>query len=693
MKTQSFGAFLNSSALVTVFAIGVSPAFAQDASNTAVIELDKIVVTGEKLNRSVEDTASSVAVVTDEDLEAAPEEGNLQDAAEQAANIVYPATVGGAPVIRGQATQGPTTGAVAFFSGTAPRSTINVDGQYQNFWESTHGMTSVWDVDSIEIFRGPQTTSQGANSIAGAMVVNTKDPTFTPEGAFRAEYGSYNTRRVSGMLSGPLGEQFAARATLDYYGRESFIDYVNSSYSEGRGSTDLMALNGRAKLLWQPTNLPGLTAKLTYALRQSNQPTHEADNAVPYNSLVNTATNMPSFYTRSHTGIADVAYEFENGLVLSNSAQISDKHMRRFLLNMNTGAAKVNQLNMSNETLLKFGAEDTALSGVAGVFVSRTTSDEALEMDDAGDPVFDDTKTNLGIFAEADYRFLDRWMLTGGLRFEADQVERSGRATKTPGSYTAVDFSYDETFMSILPKLALAYEVSDSLTIGGLVSRGFTPGGVAVNFTDGAAQPYKAETSWNYELFARAKMFDDRLNIATNVFFNDLSNAQRYFAQRVSPTVTNLKVLNAEKAYSYGVEFEMDYQILDTVNVSANVGLLSTEIEEFSGRPSDEGNEFSTAPSYKVGFGVDWTVFEKLTLSGDVEFTDGYYSDDANTLSMKVDPYVVANASATFQVNDNFQLYSYVNNIFDERKPTFIDRNGGAMTAPRMIGVGLQAKF
>jgi outer membrane receptor protein involved in Fe transport len=61
-----------------------------------------------------------------------------------------------------------------------PRATINLDGHYLNYNEMYFGAPSVWDVDSIEVYRGPQTTSQGANAIAGAIVVKTKDPTFTP---------------------------------------------------------------------------------------------------------------------------------------------------------------------------------------------------------------------------------------------------------------------------------------------------------------------------------------------------------------------------------------------------------------------------------------------------------------------------------------------------------------------------------
>lgn len=220
-----------------------------------------------------------------EDLATRPDEENVQSAIQDVPNVYYPGTAGVAPIIRGQDTQGPNTGAVAFYSGTVPRASINIDGHYQTYFETVFGATSIWDVDQIEVFRGPQTTSQGANSIAGAIIVKTKDPTFTPEGALQAEYGSYNTHRVSGMLSGPLSSQLAARVALDYYGRDTFIDYINSSFTDDETNLDIMSFNGRAKLLYTPDAIPGLTAKLTYATAQNNQPTYEAATVQPYDRL------------------------------------------------------------------------------------------------------------------------------------------------------------------------------------------------------------------------------------------------------------------------------------------------------------------------------------------------------------------------------------------------------------------------
>ena len=222
---------------VSVAALSLLPALAalaQDNVADGATVLEATTVTGEKVSRDMKNTASSVSIKTSREIDR-EKTGNasVSEVIADVPNVVYSDSVS-APVIRGQDTQGPLTGQGSFWGGTVPRATINLDGHYLNYNEFYFGATSVWDLDSIEVFRGPQTTSQGANAIAGAIIVNTKDPTFTPEGAYQAEIGSYNTKRTSVALSGPIVEdQLAARLAIDYSGRDTFIDYVNAGFQHG----------------------------------------------------------------------------------------------------------------------------------------------------------------------------------------------------------------------------------------------------------------------------------------------------------------------------------------------------------------------------------------------------------------------------------------------------------------------------
>lgn len=679
--------------LVTVAA--AMPAFAQSPSAPSAgttIELDTIMVTGEKVERDLRNTASSVSVRTAREIEK-ENTGNasISEVLTGTPNVTYTDTVG-APVIRGQDTQGPLTGQNSFWGGTVPRATINVDGHYLSYNEYYFGATSPWDVKSIEVFRGPQTTSQGANAIAGAIIVNTKDPTFTREGAFLQEFGSYSSRRTAMMLSGPIiQDQLAGRISLDYSGRDTFIDYISPNFQRRYADQDFRALNLRAKLLWRPTELPGFEAKLTFSRNSTNRPSQEAASA-PFDRLTHTTTTMPSWRQDTTTGILDLSYDFGNRFKLFNQTQYSDLSVSRKTGILGSGDAYITQRNISNEARLTYGEQGDVLSGVAGIYYAHTKTDEALYL--TGRSTFDDTKRNLGLFGEASYRLTDRWTFTGSLRFQQDQIQRVGN---TVFARQGVDF--DKTFQAVLPKASLAYAVTPDWTVGAMVNRGYNPGGVSLNLTAGQWQPFKEETLWNYELFTRASLLDNRLNLSGNLFYTDFKNAQYFIPVVLSTGVVQSYGINAEKAHAYGLEVSADYRVLDNLTLKAGAGLLRTEIDKISANTGYKGNEFAKSPGYMLSFGVSWDVTSKFNVTGQVRHTDGYYSDVANTRLYLIKPYTIADLRASYQFNDNLQLYGYVKNIFDERKPTYMQQNRGiggteaSMTEPRMFGVGLKGTF
>ncbi|WP_196223370.1 TonB-dependent receptor [Roseibium sp. RKSG952] len=708
MKLNAHATLLGSSAIVSAMLMGNTGTWAQDvpqASDPNATLLETIIVQGDHIARRLQDTASSVAVVSEGDLEARPEQESVQQAIEDVPNVNYYSTVGTAPVIRGQDSQGPNTGAIAYLGGTVPRATINVDGQYLSYLEYVYGRQSTWDVQGIEVFRGPQTTSQGANSIAGATIVRTNDPSFDPEAAFLAEYGSYNTHRVAGMVSGGLTDDIAARVAMDYYGRDTFIDYVNSAFQEGQTDQDIMSFTGRAKLLWTPSAIPGLTAKLTYVQTQNNQPTSESA-MEPYDDLDNTATNMPSFYQRVHTGVGDIAYEFANGMEFTNQTVYSHSRVKRTTDPVDAGTAKIHENTFSNESKLGFGGDESPLNGVAGIFYAHTSSDDSLSPYTSrgiGESRLSDEKDSLGVFAEADYSLSEKLTFTGGLRFQADWKQRtgfSGWATNTVGAPDG-SLDYDETFTALLPKAVLSYDLTPNVTVGGLVSRGYNPGGTSIDFGNMQWTTFEEETLWDYEVFARANLLNDRLFLSGNLFVMDIYDAQLFVTSDLGNGVNGTTTVNASRAYSYGAEFAASYQILETVRFDATAGLLKTRITDFDGAEDLEGNAFANAPAYMLGFGATWDVLDNLALSANVRHTDGYFSDVLNTQAFEVDPYTIASARAVYQVHDHLQIYGYVDNIFDERVPTYLQntRAGfdvvteGYMTAPRMFGIGLKATF
>lgn len=695
MSARISGYLMGSAALAAFTASGAVSTAAQDFGDRDVIVLDEIVLIGEKTARSLDQTASSAAVVTSSDIEDNPQTATVSGVISGIPNISYANQGGlaGAPAIRGQDSEGPNSGASAFFGGTQPRTSINLDGHYLSYNELVFSSSSLWDVDSVEVFRGPQTVAQGANSIAGAIIVNTKDPTFQREGAVQLEYGSRAKRRVSLMASGPVVPDLAARVALDYSARDTFIDYTNPAFASTDTGEDYESRNARFKLLWQPADLPGFEAKLTYSHLNTHRPTWEATTA-PYDRHENMTLSNPAWSQRSNVTVADLRYDMGNGIVLSNQLQYSDMHTFRETNPEASGTAMLDQENLSNEARATFGEEGDPVSGVIGLYASHTNSDELLYQ--RGVTAYDDEKDSLGVFSEVNWRFADRWTLSAGLRYQRDRIQRQGEST-----LAADPLDYDREFESWLPKLSLAYEITPETTIGALVSKGYNPGGVSLNLNTGEYKTYDAEKVWNYELFARTHLMNDRLFLTGNLFYSDFQGAQRYvFAEILGSGDWSSYTINAEKAKSYGLEMAMDYHATDNLRLKAGVGLLRTEITEFSDALGDyEGTDFARAPRHTLVLGADWDVTPELRLSGDVRHTDGYYSDDANSDDRKVGGYTIVNARATYMPRDDMEIFAYVNNLFDDDSVTFIRPSasvGGyeaTVVEPREIGLGMKMTF
>ena len=692
MKIQYLWACASMLALTSATAGQV---IAQDTVEPApggILVLDTIVITGEHLSRSIFDTASSVKAFSSREIEEKVSSATVADVVREVPNVLYPDTVS-APVIRGQDTQGPNWGAGAFMGGTVPRARVNLDGHYLTYNELVFGASGIWDVESIEVFRGPQTSFQGANSIAGAISVKTKDPTFTPEGAVQMEYGTDRKRRASFMYSAPISDDLAARIALDYSARDTFIDYINPSFTKGDTDQDFRLANARLKLLWQPQALPGFEAKLTYSHNRTNRPTSEAASP-PYGQNQSATLTMPSWEQMVNTVIADMSYDFGNDVVVTNQLQYSHIHTDRLMAPMENGAAWLRQKDISNETRITFGTEDSPFSGVAGLYYDKFTSDERLLT--RGESVFDDTKQSLGLYGEAVWRPDPAWALTAGLRYQRDRIERRGTSSFTTGA-----LDYDRTFDEWLPRLSVAYDVSDDLTVGALVSKGYNPGGVSLSFSTGEWLTFDPETAWNYELFGRAGLMDGRLLLTGNLFYTRFKDSQRVLPDYLNGIPYGNVVVNADRATSYGLEVQADFEATDTLRLHGGLGLLRTKIDRLQNVSgvSYEDNDFGRSPGAMVNLGAEWDVLPNATISGSVRYVDDYYSTDENDPAYRIGEYTIGNIRFTYRPREDMELFAYVNNVFDENKPTYMfdDRSAGGIIAsmlePRQAGIGMNWRF
>ena len=687
---------LSACALAAALLACSAPALGQAGQPGAVRTLETITVTGERLARSLRDTASSVSVLDDEDLAARPERASVQEAVADTPNVIYPGTVA-APVIRGQDTQGPISGASAFLGGTVPRATVNVDGRYLSYNELVFGSASVWDVQRVEVFRGPQTVTQGANSIAGAVQVHTKDPTFHREAAAQLVAGNLRARRQSVMFSGPIREgELAARFALDHHSRNTFIRYVNPRFARGQSDQDFEALAARLKLLYRPAAAPGLSLKLTLAHGQDNRPTNESANA-PYGELQNRTLAMPGFRQWSNSAVLDADYARASDWTLHQRLAFSHLNLRRETEPYTNGGATIGLEEISSETKLTWGHEKAPWRGVAGLFFKRAQSDDLLYI--RGVSRFDDRKRNLGAYGEVSHRLGGaggRWTMSAGLRWQSDHIRRSGR---TP--FSRAPLAYDRHFHALLPKLSIAWDASARATVGALYSRGYNPGGTGISFAQARAYTFEDESLNNYELFARASLLGGRMLVSGNVFFNQFRQSQRLLPDYLNGTLYGSVVVNADRARARGLELAADWQANAQWRIKGALGLLHSRITRFDapGGQLLQGREFSRAPRHNLSLELQWQPRADVQVALNARHSARYHSADDNRPAYLVPAYTVLGARASWQITRHLQLFAYAHNLLDKALPVWMhdDRTAGGIVSsvlgPRQLGLGLRADF
>ncbi|MEO1405333.1 MAG: TonB-dependent receptor plug domain-containing protein, partial [Pseudomonadota bacterium] len=215
--------------------------------------LDQIVISGTKLGLSVQDADVSVEVFDAERIE---QESlfELDDVLLRSPNVTISGTTSSI-TIRGINRGGVSGG------GQGVTSNVYIDGAPIATTALSFGIESLWDVSQVEVLRGPQSTVQGRNALAGAIVVSTADPTYDWEFKGRARYAEFNSQQYAGAISGPIiPDQLAFRVAVDYQSSDGFVDsaVLNTDFDFQD------ALSIRSKLLVEPEFLPDLRTELIF---------------------------------------------------------------------------------------------------------------------------------------------------------------------------------------------------------------------------------------------------------------------------------------------------------------------------------------------------------------------------------------------------------------------------------------------
>jgi len=184
-------------------------------------EVERIFIVGTKQELTLQEVDASVELFTAERL-SAERIVDLNDALIRVPNLTSSGS-SNSIAIRGIGRNG------ASGEGRGVTSNVYVDGSPLSGTALGRSLTSLWDVQQVEVLRGSQSSVQGRNALAGAIVITTADPTYTPEGKLRLTYGENNSYQVAGAFSNALiDEQLAFRLAADIQESDGFIDHIQT---------------------------------------------------------------------------------------------------------------------------------------------------------------------------------------------------------------------------------------------------------------------------------------------------------------------------------------------------------------------------------------------------------------------------------------------------------------------------------
>lgn len=649
------------------------------ADTSGATQLESIRIYGARNAATLEGTTSSVAVVTSQDLT----EGQIrttQDTYRRMANVMDSATVNSGFVIRGMSSEG-------LVQSGGPAGSIYVDGILQTRYNSRFGARNLWDVEQVEVYRGPQSTLSGRAAMTGAVYIKSKDPTFEREAELSGTVGTNDLAGTAFMVNTPvIKDQVALRISGAFERSTAEPNYSN--FKGFRNYDDLTTdMSGilRAKLLLTPSDLPDTRAVLTYAYSKDRP----NDALVGLYSGRGDFNNSPVTYTEYrwtevHNLGLEVTHDISDSLRLTSQTGFQYGINNRRSIDYGT-AGVINGITGEDDNSLftqefRLNYEDGPWKWVSGVYGSYEQWDGSTDI-----VAFDyyqqsDTQerqtSNLAVFGEATYEFIPEWFATAGGRLDylKDKdlqknyfglIDPSAVLTGEPSSLSELNF---------VPKLGIAKEFGGNHTVGLTYSQGFRSGASYYDRVTGQLGTYDPEFSQNVELSYKGTLLEDRLALNANLFYTKYQDQQVEI--RPDASIPGYRIItNAATSRAWGFEVEPTVEVTDQFTAFATIGYLNTRFIDFKhaalSEPQD-GKAFPEAPEWSLGFGGRYEFENGIFAGADAKYTTSYNSRFGTDGMYKIDSRFIVNAQAGYK-KDSWEVTAFAENLTDEKYFTIID--------------------
>ncbi|MEM9044227.1 MAG: TonB-dependent receptor [Pseudomonadota bacterium] len=656
---------------------------AQNADPNAETFLDPIVVQGELQTRSLQDTQTSVAVITGEELERRSDT-SLRSVAERTAGVSTSAR-GIGFVIRGVDERG-----VDANGPSAPAITTSIDGaRITDFGRINTTFLSTWDLEQVEILRGPQSTQSGRNALAGAVIVRSQDPTYEQEFKLRGSAGNFQTLQGAFAVNQPIIEDtVAVRVSGDFNSSDGFIDNITTGADDDGGVENI---NLRGSVRFDPAENFWGVLKLSY-IEGTDEFASSEEAFFPDRINVTDAPTRDEFDYR--TVNLRMGYDFSDTIAFESETVFVDREFT-FLgdfdgtgLPLATASDTSTGQSFSQEIKLLY--EDERIKGVIGGFFLR--SDETSET--AGNlpgallappqllPFISPTATvtgsstssvevqNFAVFGEAEIEVIENFTFIAGGRYDRETQDRlTIPASSTNDPFLAallppdVPEATSTTFDAFLPKAGVVYDFTDDLSLGFTYQRGYRSGGAGVNLAQNEQFEFDPEFTNNYELSLRSQWWDDRVTLNANAYYVTFTDQQ--VVVELSSQPLDEETQNAGSSKSFGGELEARAEPIPGLELFGAIGYNETEFTDFiSNGQQLAGNEFRNAPRWTGSVGGAYFFENGFFVGADASYTAASFGDALNNAASRSDPRFLLNLRAGYE-GENFGIFAFVDNVTD----------------------------
>jgi iron complex outermembrane recepter protein len=707
---------LAATAAAAALLVNVFPAFAQTPP-PAPAATETITITGEKIARDQKNSTASVSVIDARRIEESGIRsvadslrliGNVRDADWLDAGIVFRG-------INSEGVGGPVG---------RPLATTYIDGVAQTLQGARRGALGSWDVNQIEVFRGPQSTSFGRNSLAGAISVRTNDPVGGFEAAARVQLGSESFKNVAAMVNVPLlGKALSGRVAVEWAESDGDIDYAYPNAASlpflGLRSTERFR-QFRGKLLYQPGGTQGLRVLFTHqqgydspSYDDVDGPTAAAPDRDFFNRTWGSQTSPVFDQARGnhneHTAV-EIAYPLGRGWTLNSSTTYTNT---RLDVRSVDGGRIEQQPQREKAQELRANLDLPNLKAVVGVYANNGRSRQDIDEVRAFQPTrlrVQRARTdieNRAVFGEANYT-TGAFTWLGGLRADRESLTSgsSFRITETTTGVvvqsTASNFGTD--YDALLPKLGVTYALSPNSNVGFVFQQGYRAGGAAFNALTNESYTYGPEKSNNYELSYRLESADKRTRLSANLFYVDWKDMQISVARVFGGGQGNTVNITESGGTSTvrGFELELQSRPNKDLLLFGSIGYADSEFKNFTAvvggnLTSFAGLPFPQAPKLTAALGGSWRLGTAL-LGADIKHTGKAISRSLfEGLPADFMPaYTVLNVNASIGLGA-FRLSAFVTNLTDEKYVLYRYSDPAFPLAttsePRKFSVQLDAKF